>query len=92
MDLFGDFCDRNLLDLLLDLWYLVDCVLAFVFKFLLWRLIFCLDLDLDLYVDLRGSEYYCTVMLSIFLLDRLILLYWHAGYVDNKLIQKHWRS
>ena len=48
MDLLGDFCDRNLLDLLHDLWFLVHCVLAFVFKFLLWRLIFCLDLDLDL--------------------------------------------
>ena len=48
MDLLGDFCDRNLLDLLPDLWFLVDCVPAFVFKFLLRSLIFCLDLEFDL--------------------------------------------
>ena len=35
MDFLGDFCDGYLSDLLRDLWFLFDCVAAFVFKFLL---------------------------------------------------------
>ena len=45
---FALFFSKKLMDLLLDLWFLLDCVPAFVFKFLLWSLIFCLDLEFDL--------------------------------------------
>ena len=39
---------ENVMDLLLDLWFLLDCVPRFVFKFMLRSLIFCLDLEFDL--------------------------------------------
>ena len=39
MDLLGDFCDEYFSDLLHDLWFLFDYENAFVFKFLLYRLI-----------------------------------------------------
>ena len=42
------FSSEKMMDLLLDLWFLLECVPAFVFKFLLWSLIFCLDLEFDL--------------------------------------------
>ena len=39
---------EKLMHLLPDLWFLLDCVLGFVFKFMLRSLIFCLDLEIDL--------------------------------------------
>ena len=45
--LFALFFSEKLMDLLPDMWFLVDCVPVFVFKFLLRSLIFCLDLEFD---------------------------------------------
>ena len=60
----GDFYDGYLSDLLCYLWFLVDCVAAFVLKFLLCKLFFVWIWICWVIYEVMAAS--CTVMMSIF--------------------------
>ena len=74
MVLLGDFCDGYLSDLLRYLWFLVDCVAAFVLKFLLCKL-FSVWIWIRRLISevIRGTVLLCCLFFC-----------WYAGYVDNE--------
>ena len=57
-----------------DLWFVVDCVAAFVFKFLLWRLI-------SVWIWICWLIY---EVMSVIVLLYCPFFYWYAGYVVNE--------
>ena len=78
MVLLGDFCDRYLSDLLRYLWFVVDCVAAFVLKFLL-----CILFSVWIWIHRLISE-----VIHVIVLLCCPFFCWYAGYDGNEQIHK----